>query len=1331
MSKLQVRLSVDSLTISVLSELNRRPDQDVHSAVSDALGQLGLALGAVRVQFVKIAQSDDKMSVAEWASETAPAQKLPTDALIRALGARTPSFFAGNAPLVIGSDAVLPADLAGILDMADWTGRPFAIVPVRGGEAVALFAWEKDGERPGAVGLARLAPVMEGILAALDRAAERRRQADKTATEKSRLEDLQATLKTLPDIISEVDSDGRFTFVQAALIDEFTGDAEAAIGKLLEDQLPPAAALERREMMTALDRGKQPGVQIYKRTLKRGDRVYNVRAFRREGTAVDPRPRYVFVSRDVTFETEQRSALERLSEVARATSDLVVVTDHEERIEYVNDAFEKLTGHTLAEVIGKRPGPLLQNKNVDQKTITQIRNALSAGKPVRAEIVNHSKTGKEYWLDMRIQPIFDDAGALVRFIAVETDISDRKRRAIEAAEQAKQIQTVIAQMTGAMEALDDAFVVFDNRDRLVLCNQQFRTLVAKLCPSEIGKIADGTLKRLAVAGKILPVETPDDLAESSADESAPSCLRMERELSDGRIFRIVQTRLADGQLMAMITDITQIKLAERHLRQVMDGAQVGTWERSLVDGSLHVNSRWADLLGYDLDELSPMTTETYESFVHPEDLPDLVTPTPDRFPAEAAHFEMEFRMRHKRGHWVWILSRGSVAQRDEQGNATVLSGVHSDVSALKAAEQRLLDLIEGAQAGTWEWDLVSGQQDFNDRWAEMLGYTKEEIPSITYEAWRERVHPDDIDSAELGVNRCIAGESPSYNAEYRLRHKNGHMIWVMDNGRVIRRKSSGEATFMAGIQIDITAQKTREEALENARAELEQALAERDRAEQKFADISSFTGDWVWEMDRDMRFTYVSKQEPYNDGELNECILGKTRDEWLAPFPHSVASADWAWLRAKKNAHEPFRNFLFRAPTKDPHVEKWYRISATPKFSVTGEFIGYHGVGSEVSEIVRAKARAETANQTKSMFLANMSHEIRTPLNGVLGMAELLEMSLEDEDHKRMIGTIRESGEALLTILNDILDMSKIEAGKLEFESAPFRPSELGERMEDLHGLQAAEKGLTFEVLLGSGADLPRVGDSYRVRQVLHNLVSNSLKFTEKGSVTVKITGKKDQPLSIEVKDTGIGMSPVQIARIHEEFSQADTSVTRRFGGTGLGMAITRKLVLMMQGQIDVESVPGEGTLILVTLPLPIGSDQRRIELPPEAETTRLDGLRILVADDNKTNCDVLERMLVLQGAQVTVANDGLAAVQSWEPGKFDAILMDIAMPKMDGITALHRIRDLEDAAKANPIPIIAVTANAMAHQVAQYAIEGFDTHVAKPVKLANLAKAIRYCVNA
>jgi len=651
---------------------------------------------------------------------------------------------------------------------------------------------------------------------------------------------------------------------------------------------------------------------------------------------------------------------------------------------------------------------------------------------------------------------------------------------------------------------------------------------------------------------------------------------------------------------------------------------------------------------------------------------------------------------------------------------------HSDITRLKLAEQRLRNLIDGAQICTWEWNVATGEHRVNEFWAALLGFRLEELTPITFETWRLRVHPDDLAATEALFEKSRSDDTVIYRAEYRLRHKDGHWIWVLDSGRALRRGPDGTPELIAGVQVDISDQKAREAALTAIKGDLERSIAERATVEQRLFDIATVSDGWMWEMDAERRYSLVLDGEYFNDGGVpKEGLIGKTQEQWLDANPDMRVGIEWESLLKTIREHRPFRDFVYRAPKSTDGVVRWRRMTGKPIFDSAGNFTGYRGVGSDVTELYLAKARAEEASRTKSMFLANMSHEIRTPLNGVLGMAEVLDGVLSNPDHKRMIGTIRRSGESLLNILNDILDMSKIEAGKLELESVPFALNGLAQRIEELHAVRAEEKGLEFEVLIGSGLGTPREGDPHRLQQILHNLVSNAIKFTEKGEVTVKISGRTNSPLVIEVRDTGIGMTPAQLSRLHDEFSQADASVTRRFGGTGLGMAITLTLIEKMGGTILVNSIFGEGTTIQVSLPLPESPGAVGKPAEQASALVSLQGVRVLAADDNATNRAVLEVMLTRRGADVVLVSDGQQAVNAWTTGEFDVVLLDIAMPVMDGPTALYEIRALEAKLGREPVPIIAVTANVMAHQVAEYLTLGFDSCLAKPLNSGDMALVI------
>jgi two-component system, sensor histidine kinase len=372
---------------------------------------------------------------------------------------------------------------------------------------------------------------------------------------------------------------------------------------------------------------------------------------------------------------------------------------------------------------------------------------------------------------------------------------------------------------------------------------------------------------------------------------------------------------------------------------------------------------------------------------------------------------------------------------------------------------------------------------------------------------------------------------------------------------------------------------------------------------------------------------------------------------------------------------------------------------------------------------------AEAANEAKSAFLATMSHEIRTPLNGVLGMAQAMAVDKLSAIQKDRLEVIRQSGEALLAILNDVLDLSKIEAGRFELEQVEF---DLGELMKGAHSAFTAlanKKGLSFDLTVDEAAKGVYLGDPTRVRQILYNLISNALKFTEHGEVRVT-AARTDDALALMVADTGPGIATDQIATLFDKFTQADVSTTRRYGGTGLGLAICRELAQAMGGEVGAESRVGEGTRFLVKLPLPkVGEALSPAFAPPPVPPAALDSslpkVRVLAAEDNSVNQLVLKTLLHQIGVEPLVVENGQEAVQAWKDAGWDVILMDMQMPVMDGLSAARAIRQAEADMGRAKTPIIALTANAMSHQIQQCLAAGMDGHVAKPIEAARLFAAL------
>ncbi len=383
-----------------------------------------------------------------------------------------------------------------------------------------------------------------------------------------------------------------------------------------------------------------------------------------------------------------------------------------------------------------------------------------------------------------------------------------------------------------------------------------------------------------------------------------------------------------------------------------------------------------------------------------------------------------------------------------------------------------------------------------------------------------------------------------------------------------------------------------------------------------------------------------------------------------------------------------------------------------------------------LAELMLAKDAAEEANVMKSEFLANMSHEIRTPLNGVMGIAQVMAMNPLSDAQKERLDIIQKSSATLLSVLNDLLDLSKIEAGRMELEHAPFDIEDVASGAYSAFTSIANASGVSFSLDIAPAAAGRWRGDSVRVRQILYNLISNALKFTREGQVQVRIERtlfQEGQALSITVADTGIGIAADVLPKLFEKFVQADSSMTRRFGGTGLGLTICRDIAALMGGAITVESTLGKGATFVALLPLPWLGPSVRLSCPPVASDldgssdSGLEGLRILAAEDNATNRLVLKTILHSLGLQPLIVDNGRQAVEAWSKAPFDLVLMDIQMPELDGVAATREIRAREALRGAARTPIVALSANAMKHQVAEYLAAGMDAHLAKPIQIERL----------
>ncbi len=645
--------------------------------------------------------------------------------------------------------------------------------------------------------------------------------------------------------------------------------------------------------------------------------------------------------------------------------------------------------------------------------------------------------------------------------------------------------------------------------------------------------------------------------------------------------------------------------------------------------------------------------------------------------------------------------------------------------------RRLADIIDATHVGTIEWNIQTGEVVFNERCAEIFGYTLKELEPITIDQWTNRLHPDDLLQLNELLEQHFDGNIPYYESKARMCHKDGHWVLVLFRGKVVSWTEDGMPLLMSGTHQDITESSQAEEKLLQAELLLRSAI---ETIGEAFVIFDA--EDRLAFFNEQYREVYAASAPAIVLGRTFEEIIryGVERQQYVAAI-----GREEQWIAERLTLHRSGDQQLIQQLTDG----RWLKISE--RRTPSGHTVGFR---MDVTELYHAKASAEAANIAKSRFLATMSHEIRTPMNGILGMAQLLlTPKLAEAERQDYTRVILNSGQTLLTLLNDILDLSKVEAGKLELESGLIDPDQILHETQALFMEAAGNKGLRIEAAWSGSPGQHYLSDLHRLRQMVSNLTSNAIKFTAQGSVRIEaMEVTRDEStalLEFAVKDTGIGIEQKNLSLLFQPFSQTDSSNTRKFGGTGLGLSIVRSLAELMGGTVGVDSSPGAGSRfwfrIKAGLVAKAAVEDKAMSLVAEWATSATSAESValtesnrvplsssgtlLVAEDNSTNQKVISAVLNKLGLKFMFANDGFEAVEAITAGSaVDLILMDVQMPNMDGVVATEKIRQWEASTSHARRPIIALTADAFEEDQQRCLAAGMDDFLAKPIDLEKLA---------
>jgi PAS domain S-box-containing protein len=984
----------------------------------------------------------------------------------------------------------------------------------------------------------------------------------------------------------------------------------------------------------------------------------------------------------------------------------VAVYDGELRYIFVNPAAVS-DPHLREWILNKTNEEYCAYRNVPLSRIEtrgkHLRKSLEERKPVAFEERLVDKKGNASYHIRKLNPVLDTEGNVQLIIGHGLNITDLHNAQEEVKERESKIRAIL-------DAIPDLMFII-NKDGVYLEKHNVTQGHLQVAPIEIlGSTVFDTLPQ--------PLsQTVYELIQKVLASGQMESINYELDFPEG-------TRYYDGrfvkynqdQVLAIIRDVSEerkvaIEVKEKNdfIRLVLDTSPTLIFVKDGAGNFKLVNQECATLFGMSPDEVVDKNTRDLHR--NPNEVQQYNTI--DRLAIESGHevrVQESFTLPDGSVEWFNTIKKPLITKNGEVhvlGISTNITEQYNANKRLEESEELHRLLSENSRDLVCLHDPKGIYLYVSNALEEMLGYSPDElVGSSAYDL----LHPDDVQIVKDAVEVTALERRQNTNVQHRKRHRDGYYIWVETSIKLITDRD-GNVVKLQSSSRDITERRLAEDALK--------------KSEKKYRDLIKYSQAYMCTHDMQGVILSVNPYLVEMLGYSEDEIVGRELKQFL-PLLHRQYFPDYlkqfedntvvegvlcVLRKDKEERYLSYQNYRVKEEGQEPYVI---------------------GIAQDVTdrmqterELKNAKEAAEESARVKENFLANMSHEIRTPLNGILGMGGLLAKTQLDETQKNYLKIIGQSADNLLVVINDILDVAKIEAGKLELESIPFNIHEVAHAAYQTLKYKAEEKDIALQ--LGE-LELPQTllqGDPYRLNQILLNLLNNAVKFTEEGSVTLsaKTLEETASTLTLEfsVSDTGIGVPKDKKHVIFEGFTQAYSSITRKYGGTGLGLSICKNLVERQGGDIWVEDNPTGGSIFRFMLTYP----KSELEKLPETEAAHADynslrATRVLLAEDNEVNIFLAQAVMEEWGFQLDVAVNGLEAVERVQQHDYDVILMDIQMPEMSGIDATLHIRAMEDERKA-AIPIIALTANALKGDAEKYLNAGMNDYLSKPFEAETL----------